>query len=434
MRLQPSAGIARPPAHPVFLYVHVPFCEVLCPFCSFHRVRYREDKARAYFAALRDEIRNYHERGFQFSGVYVGGGTPTVVPRELAATLDLLHSYGPLGDVSVETNPKDLRPDVLDVLAGAGVQRLSVGVQTFDDALLREMDRYEKYGGSREIRERLAYAARRFRTLNVDMIYNLPHQTDAMLDADLDAVLAGPANQVSFYPLMSSKSVERKMERAMGLPDRRRVATHYRHLLGRLRPAFTPSSAWCFDRGGHGIDEYVVQSSDYVGVGSGAFGNVDGVAYATTFSLRSYVEHVERGRTGVTGQRVLGERERMRYDLLMRLFALRLDKDWMRARYGTRVELKLAPELLALRAIGAIEEDARSWRLTDRGMLVWVMMMSSFYESVNEFRAQMRAQIPAELEEDEAEDADETVVPADALRDAAHAAQHRAPIALGRAR
>jgi coproporphyrinogen III oxidase-like Fe-S oxidoreductase len=336
--------------------------------------------------------------------------------------------------VSVETNPKDLRPDVLDVLVDAGVQRLSVGVQSFDDALLREMDRYEKYGSCAEIRERLAYAATRFRTLNVDMIYNLPHQTDAMLDADLDAVLAGPANQVSFYPLMSSKSVERKMGRAMGLPDRGRLAAHYRRVLARLRPAFVPSSAWCFNRGGHGIDEYVVQSSDYVGVGSGAFGNVDGVAYATTFSLRSYVEHVERGRTGVTGQRVLGERERMRYDLLMRLFALQLDRSWMRERYGARVELKLAPELLALRALGAIEEDARGWRLTDRGMLVWVMMMSSFYESVNEFRAQMRAQIPAELDEDEADDADETVVPMDALRDAAHDAHHRAPIALGRAR
>jgi coproporphyrinogen III oxidase-like Fe-S oxidoreductase len=427
MRLAPSAGVAAVPAEPVFLYVHVPFCEVLCPFCSFHRVRHREDKARTYFAALRREIALYHERGFRFSGVYVGGGTPTVTPGELAETLALLQSYGPLGDVSVETNPKDLRPEVLDVLVGAGVQRLSVGVQSFDDGLLREMDRYEKYGSSAEIRERIAYAATRFRTLNVDMIYNLPHQTEAMLEADLDVVLAGPANQVSFYPLMSSKTVERKMGRAMGLPDRRRLARYYRRVLERLRPAFTPSSAWCFNRGGHGIDEYVVSSSDYVGVGSGAFGNVGGVAYATTFSLRSYVEHVERGLTGVTGERRLGERERMRYDLMMRLFALRLERDWLRAKYGRHVELKLAPELAALRMLGAIAEDERGWQLTDRGMLVWVMMMSSFYESVNEFRAQMRAQIPAELEDDEAE----VAVPIDAVGHAHHRAPvpHAAPVA-----
>src|SRR4249920_3787239 len=82
MRLGRSEGIANAPRTPVFLYLHVPFCEVLCPYCSFHRVRYEEDKARQYFSALRQEIRRYHERGYVFNGVYVGGGTPTVLPEE----------------------------------------------------------------------------------------------------------------------------------------------------------------------------------------------------------------------------------------------------------------------------------------------------------------------------------------------------------------
>ena len=401
MRLVPSTGVAAVPAAPVFLYVHVPFCEVLCPFCSFHRVKHRDDKARSYFAALRKEIRHYHDRGFRFSGVYVGGGTPTVDPAELCETLALLQEFSPIDDISVETNPKDLRPAVLDRLAAVGVQRLSVGVQSFDDGLLREMDRYEKYGSSTEIRERLAYAASRFRTLNVDMIYNLPHQTEAMLEADLDAVLAGPANQVSFYPLMTSAAVERKMGKVMGLPDRSRLHRYYGRVLARLRPEFTASSAWCLNRGGHGIDEYVVQSPEYVGLGSGAFGNLGGRVYASTFSLRSYVERIERGLSGVTGERTLGLREQMRYDLLMRLFGLRLEKSWVRARYGPRFERSLWPELTALKVFGAVVEDDTAWCLTDRGMFLWVLMMSAFFESVNEFRAQMRAQIAAELEEDE---------------------------------
>jgi coproporphyrinogen III oxidase-like Fe-S oxidoreductase len=402
MRLRPSAGIAQVPAAPVFLYLHVPFCEVLCPFCSFHRVRHRPDKSRTYFHALRREIAQYHERGFRFSGVYVGGGPPTSAPEELAETLALLASYGPLGEVSVETNPKDLQPHVLELLVQAGVQRLSIGVQSFDDGLLREMDRYDKYGSSAEIREHVALAAPLFRTVNVDMIFNLPHQTPAMLDADIDAVMATRANQVSFYPLMTSASVERKMQKTMGLPDRSRMRRYYRRLLARLRPEFTASSAWCFNRGGRGIDEYVVSSPEYVGLGSGAFGYLDGRLYASTFSLHSYVEHVERGRTGITGERLLGRREGMRYDLMMRLMGLSLDRAWVRARYGMDFERTLAPELAALRLYGAVHADERGWRLTDRGMLLWVAMMSAFYESVNEFRAQMRARIPAELEEDEA--------------------------------
>jgi len=92
-----DAGLADvrqpvPPAGPCQLYVHIPFCEALCPFCSMHRVQFREQKAPGYFAALRSEIRTYHARGFQFSDVYVGGGTPTVAPAQLLETLSLIRS------------------------------------------------------------------------------------------------------------------------------------------------------------------------------------------------------------------------------------------------------------------------------------------------------------------------------------------------------
>jgi coproporphyrinogen III oxidase-like Fe-S oxidoreductase len=398
MRLGPSSGIAAAPAEPVFLYLHVPFCEVLCPYCSFHRVRYEDGKAHRYFAALRRELRHYHDRGFRFRGVYVGGGTPTVVPDELVATLGLVRELNPgLGDISVETNPKDLRDEVLNALVGAGVARLSVGVQTFDDGLLAEMQRLEKYGDRAEILGRLAAAAGRFRTLNVDMIWNLPHQSEAMLEADLEAVLASPANQASFYPLMHSPAAARRMARTMGLPAGDRLRRGYGRILARLRPAFSPSSAWCFTRGAPGIDEYIVDNGDYVGLGSGAFGYVDGTVYATTFSLNSYIERIERGLSGVTGARPMGERERMQYDLLVRLFGLRLERGWLRGRYGRRFERALWPELAALRALGMIRADAGGWSLSDRGMVLWVQMMSAFFESVNAFREQMRHQIRAEL-------------------------------------
>jgi menaquinone C8-methyltransferase len=403
MRLVPSSGAPDAPPEPVFLYLHVPFCEVLCPFCSFHRVRHERDKARRYFAALRQEIRWYRARGFRFSGLYVGGGTPTVEPDELAATLALVQEPGRLADVSVETNPADLTPAILDRLVGAGVTRLSVGVQSFDDGLLREMGRYEKYGSGAAILERLELAAARFPTVNVDMIFNLPHQDEALLERDLDCIAAGPANQVSFYPLMSARATQKRMQLAMGLPDRGRLAHCYARILARLRPDFVAASAWCFNRrvpGGApgGSDEYVVSAPEYLGLGSGAFSYLGGRVHAATFSLHSYAGRIARGLPGITGERALGTRERMRYDLLMRLFGGSLERDWVRARYGPRFERALAPELAALRLVGAVRADARGWRLTDRGMLLWVLMMSAFFESVNELRAQMRARIRDELD------------------------------------
>ena len=397
-----SGETVLPPAPPrsgsAFLYVHVPFCEVLCPFCSFHRVQYQEAKARRYFAALRQEIRRYHEAGFVFTGAYVGGGTPTVACGELLETLALIRELFPVREISVETNPRDLRDEVIKQLAAAGVDRLSVGVQSFDDRLLRKMERYEKYGSSAEIQERLQAAAPFFRTLNADMIYNLPNQSLASLERDLEILLTLKVNQVSCYPLMTAKSAEFTMSQTMGRPQARRLRPYFDTILARLRPQFTPQSAWCFARGDGALDEYIVEADDYVGVGSGAFSYLDGVMYATTFSLKAYAERVGRGLTGITGQRRLSTAEQMMHAFLVRLFGLKLEKRWFMDRFGRRKLQALAPMLAALKLTGALRESKTAYRLTDRGMYYWVLMMASFFESVNAFREQMRALITAELE------------------------------------
>lgn len=394
-----EATMPSPPKRPPSLYLHIPFCEVLCPFCSFHRVQYRRETARRYFGALRTELRRYHAAGFDFSGVYVGGGTPTVAPEELVETLALVGELFHVKDLSVETNPKDLVPTVIEQLKAVGVNRLSVGVQSFDDRLLREMERYEKYGSSQEIIAHLEAAAPHFATFNVDMIYNLPHQDQASLERDLDIVLGLKANQVSLYPLMTSKSTTLKMTQTMGLPAPGRVRANYDTILAKLRPAFAPQSGWCFSRGAGALDEYIVEAEDYVGLGSGAFSYVDGTMYATTFSIHSYIERIDRGLTGITGLRPLSPSEQMKQTFLMRLFGLKLDKAWVRERYGARFERELWPTLTAFKVIGDVVEDDGGWRLTDRGMFHWVLMMSAFFESVNAFREQMRLRIKAELED-----------------------------------
>ncbi len=401
-----DAGPGQPPVPPpdgrAFLYVHVPFCVVLCPFCSFHRVAYRDGKAARYFAALRREILAYRDAGFRFTGVYVGGGTPTSAAGELAETLALIRESFPVEEISIETNPSDLTEPVLDTLVASGVDRVSVGVQSFDDGLLREMERYEKYGSRAQILERLESARGRFTTLNVDMIFNLPHQTPEILEADLDTVLGSAANQVSFYPLMTTDSVRRKMTARMGRLDRRRVHDYYFRILDRLRGEFTPSSAWCFSRGtGSGVDEYIADNGDYVGVGSGAFSYVNGVMYSTTFSLNAYHEMIAQGRPAITRGRRLATHERHRYEMLLKLLGLRMDREWMRRRFGPWYEASMALELAALRLSGALRKDERGYALTERGMYLWVLQMTAFFESVNVFREKMRANISAELEQDD---------------------------------
>jgi len=398
LRMAPADG--RVPPVPAdgggTLYVHIPFCEVLCPFCSFHRVQHCHAQARRYFAALRREIGLYRDAGYRFTGVYFGGGTPTTEPAELGETIGLVRRSFPVREISVETNPKDLRPEVLAVLRDAGVTRLSVGVQSFDDGLLREMDRHDKYGSAADIAGHLRGAAGLFPTLNADLIFNQPHQTPAMFARDLAIFRSTGANQVSCYPLMTSPTVLRRMAGAMGVPDRRRLRTFYRILLEALRRDFAPSSAWCFTRRGGGGDEYIVTAENYIGVGSGAFSYVDGALYATTFSLPAYEQRVGRGLTGVTARHDLGLQDRLRYALLVKLFGLRLDAAAVEARYGPSFRRRLWGELLTLRLLRATRPVPGGCELTDRGMYWLMLMMAEFFESVNAYRDAMRLRVQAE--------------------------------------
>lgn len=402
MNLDPlRAGFALPPPDPArryLLYVHVPFCPSLCPFCSFHRVVLRDDKARRYFPALRTQIRQYADAGFRVGGVYVGGGTPTSVPDELERTLELINELFGRQAASVETNPNDLTPAIIAMLQRAGVARLSVGVQSFDDGLLRAMGRYEKYGSAVRIREHLAAVADAFPTLNIDMIFNLPGQTRAMLERDLDILVDElGVRQVSFYPLMVASSTRLAMRERMGGYGANREHEYYRLIQRRLARDYRAASAWCFTRGAAAIDEYIVTDDEYIGAGSGAFGYYHGLLYSNSFSLNRYAQLTDAKRSPVTMAREMSELEQMRYDFLTRLFSLSLDKEFVRRKYGGRFERRLWREIAFFRAIGALRDTGPRLELTERGMYYWVVMMREFFTGVNRFRDQMRLYIRREL-------------------------------------
>lgn len=379
------------------LYVHIPFCEALCPFCSFHRVLLKQPKADLYFDALRSEIRRYHDMGFRFVDVYVGGGTPTVVPRQLIETLQLVRSLFPIQRISVETNPNHLVPVNLQALKNAGVDRLSVGVQSFDDRLLSEMGRLERYGSGQELVARLKASYGVFNTLNVDMIFNLPHQTLASLERDIGILTEEPiADQVSFYPLISAATTTKAMRKEMGQVTHHRERRYYEKILAGMLPSYQPSTAWCFARKRGLVDEYIVDHEDYIGVGSGAFSYVNGGFYSSSFSIDRYIDHIVSGRSAIVMGRKLSEWERLRYEFLIRLFGLELDWNRMRRAHPVALLTPLLKERLFFELVGAIRRDGGQYRLTKKGMYLWVVMMREFLAGVNNFRDEMRVHIRTE--------------------------------------
>jgi len=380
------------------LYLHVPYCKVLCPFCSFHRVRFKQDSAERYFGCLHREIELAGDLGYRFDEVYVGGGTPTVLPQQLAATLQYLRQQHPVNCVSVETNPDDLEKESVARLCDSGVNRLSVGVQSFDDDLLQEMKRLEKYGNGEQMAARLKHAHGRFDTLNIDMIFNFPHQTEKSLRRDLDILIDDiGADQVSWYPLMTASSTRRPMLQHMGSVDHSRERDMYELIVERmLQAGYLRNSAWCFSRQKGLFDEYIVDHEEYVGLGSGSFSYLQGHLYASTFSINHYLNLVATGRTGIVRQRAMSERDQMHYYLLMRLFSGSLDTAQAERRFAGRFGKVLWPELTALRLAGALQRDQSQLRLTEKGFFLWVTMMREFFGGVSDLRDDMRHHIAEE--------------------------------------
>lgn len=392
------------------LYMHVPFCERLCPYCSFNRFPFSEDRAVPYFKNMRKEMLMLKDLGYDFDSVYIGGGTPTIMIDELCETIDLARDTFNIKEVSSETNPNHLIPEYLDKLKGR-VQRLSVGVQSFDNGLLKQMDRYDKYGSGEEILERLKEAAPYFASLNADMIFNFPAQTEDILISDLEKIIESGTSQTTFYPLMASPSVEKSLARTVGKVDYKREQLFYEIicelLIGGEKPLFRNGSAWTFNRIGGAsdaddamIDEYVVDYEEYPAIGSGGITYLGENLYVNTFSVKDYNAAIESGKMSLMGKTTFSKRDRMRYRFMMQLFGLRLDKQQFKHDFGCSIEVGLPVEMAFMAAAGAFAtNNDKELTLTPKGRYLMVVMMRQFFIGVNNLRDQARSALTGEERE-----------------------------------
>ena len=199
------------------LYLHIPYCKRICAYCDFFR-----SASLATLPAALDAMRSEMERRRDYLGgdprirtIYFGGGTPSLcAPQRLQRLIDtasVLWDCSSPEEITVEVNPDDVTDDYVAALRDTAVDRISLGIQSFDDGLLRQMDRYDKYGSGEEIFARIKASVGYFESLNVDMIFNFPAQTEDILIRDIEMVVESGASQTTFYPLMASPAVERSL-------------------------------------------------------------------------------------------------------------------------------------------------------------------------------------------------------------------------------
>lgn len=381
------------PGHQYLLYAHIPFCKTLCSYCTFHRFLFKEHKAREYFINLRKEMDYVKALGYDFTSMYIGGGTTTILEDELIRTIEHARTLFPgIKEVSCETDPLQIATPTFRNLKGL-VDRMSIGVQSFNDGILKMTERYDKFGSGALIYERLQEALELFPTTNVDMIFGFRGQNLEMLQRDMDLLVELNPRQITTYPLMVTSQTRKSVKQTIAAKGIE-LADQYAVIMNTLGNHYRQLTSWTFGRThDEGFDEYVVDHDEYLGVGSGAFSFLGSSLYVNTFSLRRYNERIKAGMTGVERRRNFDKHAVLQYRLLLGLFSARLSRKYFREVHGVDLDKALFKEMLGLRIAGAVKdnpEDPDNLIVTDAGKFLGLVMMKAFYSGMDNVRAELR--------------------------------------------
>ncbi len=366
------------------LYIHVPFCYTLCPFCCFNRYSFSENKVRLYFHNLKKELDFYIQKGFKFTNFYFGGGTPTILMDELLDFIEFLDDNFDVRKISLETTLREINSENIDSLKAAGINRLSVGIQSFDNYVLKSMGRLANSG--EEAKEKLEMVQGQFDTVNADFIFNFPTQTIDKFSIDINTFKNMRIDQATFYPLMPSPNKMTAMEKLFKRIDTSREKSFYEILLKELHEkGYKASTVWCFSRGDRMIDEYIIDFDDYVGIGASALSFLNGDFYVNTFSLDRYDKLISRGKCPVVLWKELTEREHQQYYMLTKLFGMKIDPQRFQRRFHSDIYKKLKLELWFFKTFGLLIENERI-SVTPKGMYSLSVMMKEFFAGLNKLR------------------------------------------------
>lgn len=360
------------------LYIHIPFCLTLCPYCSFHKFRFDESSALNYFELLHKEMRMVYDLGYKFDSIYFGGGTTTILPQELAKTIDLAKSLFDIQEISCESDPAHL-VDLEDKYLKGKIDRLSIGIQTFNDDYLKQIGRYKKFGSAKEQYQKVSYVLDKFPIINVDMIYNYPNQSEEDLHKEIDTIEELRPSQVTFYPLMYAPGIKEKLTLKWGELSDTKEEKLYKIIMNRMQKSYTQRSSWAWSLKNEDIiDEYVIERSEYIGIGSGAFSFIGQTLYANTFSLPKYKELLLKEQLPITHSTTFPKRAIRQYRMMVECFGLKP---------SSSKHLFLENTLLK---IFGIYKDGK---ITSKGRYLFSVMMREFYNGMDYVRETMRSQL-----------------------------------------
>ncbi|MCU0862137.1 MAG: radical SAM protein [Methanomassiliicoccales archaeon] len=354
--------------------VRIPFCAFKCTYCALPGQSYDERQADIFLAAVQEELRLWagYLRRPAIERLYISGGTPSLMHDRLAVLSDLVkEQFNRPPTIAMEASPADLTPEVMENLRDAGISQISIGVQTFDEAVLR------KQLGRNITRERMVETLRQvmssgFDYVNIDLMFSMPGQTKESLAKDLETAADLGVHGISTYPLMlleytqMTKKVRRESPSQGDAPlqDPAREREQYQQILDSLRPhGYRMRAIWSFSKRPEAY-EGPYEHSQFIGIGPRAWGMLGNSLTLNTSNVFDYLGRLEEGFLPLYAHSPM--RAHATGSFARCLYRGRISK--AEARELAEEDSRITRYVYLMRFLGLVRDEGDSLALTDKAL------------------------------------------------------------------
>ena len=345
------------------LYVHIPFCERICDFCPYCKVRYSADLCDKYIDALIKEIHIVGGQNIKkktVTSLYFGGGTPALAATRIKEIVDALNEHFIITDgIGLELHPDNVNVETLQILKDAGVTKISIGIQSF-------CDKYQKILGRKKIDTSAmmsALAAVPFETVSMDFIFALPGQTYNDLKSDIDTAFSLGANHIAIYPFIDFTFTKSPVV-AMPKKEKRKLLdaiTQYCLSKGYLR-----DSIWTFSSKPNA--KYSSMTRDnFLGFGCSATSLFKEQFKINTFNVESYCDRIASNNLATSLTIRFTKRQRMIYWLFWTAYSTKVNIKDFEKFFGVPLKKMYGFELWISKRLGFVKEYNGIYEMTLKG-------------------------------------------------------------------
>lgn len=361
---------------PLALYIHIPFCRSKCIYCDFASYPNSEDRIGSYLTALKEELCSWKDRlqNYELTTIFIGGGTPSILSgrqiEDLLCAVRAVVRVHPEAEITMEANPGTVDCEKLRLCRRSGVNRISFGVQSMNDGLLKKLGRIHT---AAEICEAVSMARDAgFDNVSLDLMYALPGQTVDLWRDTLDRAITLSPDHISAYSLIVEEGTPMYDLAEAGkvdLPDDDSVIEMQRIAIDRLAEAgYHRYEISNYARPGRECRHNIVywQRGEYLGIGCAAHSLMNGERFENPRGLSEYLSGVRQcDRISLARQDEMEETV-----MLSTRMTQGLDLDDYRRRFGEDFASAHAKTIRRLQSLGLIETDGGFLRLTRRGLEV----------------------------------------------------------------